>query len=368
LWLGFGILLVGGACRQEEEYSDGDLTEITCVMLEIRNEIGVEAGDSNYVFGFVSDVVRTDSLIYVVDFAKAHIAVYDNRGAFVRYIGGRGSGPGEFTAPVKLLLSGDKLLVQDVNGLLMLSRQGEQLSYILQHEGNVPRQHVLVDDTTFCVAWHEFILDDEPLIRPFIGIYDISGAKIAELWSDIIKIPVAPKDNNDALNTLLFGHYFASDGKGHIYLHQRHTHEYRILCYNREGELCNEIVKDCELVRKTEEEIALEKQYVEDMLQGWGTSNVIQWVYEPDEYREPIGGLWVNGDGNLWVLDGSERTPTFDVWSVPEGEILYRAVLPVDIPLGDFITFYITPHCSDIAAVYEDMNMVQKVLLIDLIH
>ena len=122
---------------------------------------------------------------------------------------------------------------------------------------------------------------------------------------------------------------------------------------------------DLDPVAKTDEEIRLEKEYIEDMLLGMGTTYVMQRVYEPDSFREPVAGLWVCGDGNLWVFLGTEEVPTIDVWSVSEDELLYRAVLPMEISQDEFLRFHFSPHCRDFAAVHEDAGMAQRVMLID---
>ena len=343
----------------------GEPPGLQVLALEITGEIGVELGDSNYVFGHVADLVRTDSLLYVLDMARAHISLYDNNGRFAGTIGRRGSGPGEFASPRNLLLSPRGILVQDINGLKLLEMDGSWKRFILEHQGNWPGQNKLVDDSTFCVVWHDFQTSGVPFIRPFVGVFDFQGDPVCELWADSIRIPVPPENNNHALNAWRFGHYLASDGQGGIFHHRRHSGEYLIRRFDRNGGLLGEISRQYTAVVKTPEEILLEKEYIEDMLRGSGTTNVMQWVYEPDPFREPISGLWVSGDGNLWVLLGTEPRPTFDVWSLPDGVLKYRAELSLDIPRGEFLTFFISPHSRRFAAVHEDEGMVQRILLIE---
>ena len=63
------------------------------------------------------------------------------------------------------------------------------------------------------------------------------------------------------------------------------------------------------------------------------------------------------------VLRGTESTPVFDVWSIPEGELLFRAELDLELLPEEFLTFYINPWCRDFIAVHEDEGMVQRILL-----
>jgi hypothetical protein len=96
-----------------------------------------------------------------------------------------------------------------------------------------------------------------------------------------------------------------------------------------------------------------------------GSTNVMQWIYDPDTFRAPISGIWLGWEGNLWVLRGTEDIPVFDIWSIPEGELLYRAELDLEIQPDEFLTFYINPWCRDFIAVHENAGMVQRILLID---
>lgn len=354
-------LLIPGCSREPSDPP----SPVPVITLGITAEIGVEIGDTSYVFGHVVDIVRTDSLVHVLDMSRAGISSYDNEGLYAGGMGRRGSGPGELASPRNLLLTDDRILIQDIDGLKLYERNGTWNRYIFEHFGNWPVQNRMVDDSTFCVVWHSFEREDPPIIRPFIGVYGLDGEKICEIWADSIRIPVPPDQNNRALNSWRFGHYLTGDGAGSIFHHRRHTGEYLIRRFSRTGELAGQISRGYTPVAKTPEEILLEKEYIEDMLAGSGTTNVMQWIYEPDPWREPVAGIWVCGGGNLWVLLGTEDTPTFDVWSISEEELLYRAVLPLEIPPDEFLTFYITPRSPGIAAVHEDRGMVQRVLLIE---
>ena len=62
-------------------------------------------------------VVGPDSTVFVLDDRARDVKAYDHRGKFVRTIGGRGSGPGEFNAPVRLyVVRGEMLAVQELGG------------------------------------------------------------------------------------------------------------------------------------------------------------------------------------------------------------------------------------------------------------
>ena len=358
--------LLMAACGAEEQHANEENIPVPELILTLTDTIGVELGDTNYVFGFAADVVRTDSILYVLDTPYATVKKYQMEGTYIGSIGTHGNGPGEMVFPQSLeLLPGGVLLVQDVNDLNIFNLDGEWQGYALEHRQNWPIQHAAADSSSFVVFRHEFLHEPDRILRKFIAMYDLDGNLLQEYTADSIAIPIAPEDNTDALNRSHFAYYFAADTERNLYLVTRHIPDYRIECFDSNGELFNTIELDSPEVEKTADEIALEKQYIEDYLTGMGTSNILQWIYEPDLFREPVAGVWLGWQGNLWVLRGTEDRPTFDIWSLPECRYLYRATLDVELPLGQYFTFYITPYSRNFAVVHEDENMVQKVLLVD---
>ena len=360
------VFLLIAACGEEQQAEAVTEAELEIIQLSVTDTIGIELGDSCYVFGYVADAARTDSIIYALDMSYAQLRKYTPQGEYSGYIGGRGNGPGELVMPQGLeLFSNGSIIIQDITDLGLYESSGEWLSHIFVHSGNWSSQHTVTGPETFVVRWHEFIYEPSPVMRHFIADYDLEGELLAEFMTDSIGIPVNPDDNTDALNRTFFSHYFTGDLDGNLYMVQRHIPQYRIVCYGADAVPFDTLSLDIPVVENTEEEIALEKQHIEEYLTGMGTSNVMQWIYEPDTFRAPIDGIWLGWEGNLWVLRGTEVKPVFDVWSIPEGELIYRAELDLEIPPAEFLTFYINPWCKNFIAVHEDEGMVQRILLID---
>jgi hypothetical protein len=73
------------------------------------------AGDSDHTaFGLISDVLSLGSgSIVVVDNRNVRVAVFDSSGAWLRDIGRRGSGPGEYTSPIYGSVHADTLFLWD---------------------------------------------------------------------------------------------------------------------------------------------------------------------------------------------------------------------------------------------------------------
>jgi hypothetical protein len=368
----YGLILVACAAIVSLRCGDGtgedtdDAVPVESIVLAVTDTIGIEMGDSCYVFGYLADAARTDSIIYALDMSRAQLREYTPEGEWSGYIGGRGDGPGELVMPHWFeLLPDGSVLVQDIMDLGLYSPDGEWLGHVFTHSGNWPNQHTVMGSGFFAVLWHEFIHEPTRIMRKFIASYDLDGRQMAEFMTDSIPIPSTPENNTEVLNRGFFSHYFAGDLDGNLYVVERHVPEYMIVCFGPDAVPFDTLTLEVPLVERTEEEIALEKQHIEEYLNGMGTSNVMEWIYDPDTFRPPISGIWLGWEGNLWVLRGSEDIPVFDVWSVPEGSLIYTATLDLEIPPTEFLTFYITPWCEDFLVVHENEGMVQRLLLVD---
>jgi hypothetical protein len=96
-----------------------DLTDLTVptyrVIVEHDLEIGVQDGAPEYSFSRIPGLAVTRDGSFVVSDALAQeLRVYDATGTYVRTIGQRGEGPGEFaSAPAIVGLAGDTVFVFD---------------------------------------------------------------------------------------------------------------------------------------------------------------------------------------------------------------------------------------------------------------
>jgi hypothetical protein len=77
--------------------------------------IGVEVGEEPYMLNRPIDVkVDAEGRIYILDWGDTRIQVYNAKGVYVRTIGRKGQGPGEFDTPSYFDISGDgRLFIMD---------------------------------------------------------------------------------------------------------------------------------------------------------------------------------------------------------------------------------------------------------------
>ena len=95
--------------------------------------IGDESGDLNYMFEGVSQAFRLDDgSIVVVDRLASQISLFDPAGVFIRDLGGRGEGPGEFQILHYVWARGDTVWASDglLSRISVFDRGGDVLETI----------------------------------------------------------------------------------------------------------------------------------------------------------------------------------------------------------------------------------------------
>lgn len=79
--------------------------------------IGEHKGGAPYLLSGVSDAtVQSDGGIVILDCLSAELRYFDSSGRFLRAIGGRGEGPGEFSIPRRIFrLGGETVLASSTD-------------------------------------------------------------------------------------------------------------------------------------------------------------------------------------------------------------------------------------------------------------
>jgi hypothetical protein len=146
----------------ERQWAEGDAWTIP---LQPQVSIGVVQGPQEYQLFDVSAAGRqSDGDIIVADGGSRAVRLYDGDGAFVRTLGGRGSGPGEFQSPVQVVVTaGDSVLVWDAK-LYRVSRfdPGGELGDVRSVD---MAQLAKVVDPPFYPATVQLMPDNELLVR-----------------------------------------------------------------------------------------------------------------------------------------------------------------------------------------------------------
>jgi hypothetical protein len=105
----FSVAHAGRPVREVE------FTTVERLDLERILSLGEPDGPEQRGFGQITDVaLSADGSIFVADALNQRVGAFSSDGAFRRWIGRRGSGPGEFLQPFRVVTLGEKLAVYDL--------------------------------------------------------------------------------------------------------------------------------------------------------------------------------------------------------------------------------------------------------------
>lgn len=337
--LGSALLAIscGTPDERPEEPSEGGED----VTLRVVDSIGVEMGDSNYVFGAIEAVdFGTDGNIYVLDRSASCVKVYTPEGEFLRQIAEKGSGPGEISNPLDMTVLGDgrvAVCAPYQNGIHAYSPRGEWLGLSAEFFNNPPMNMVGVDSNAFLAM--KLTIDfreDEPVTDFLVGRYEESNEPSVVYRQN--SMPFDPQDLTGLLMNTYYSYVMTGDRQGNVYVSPYSTEEYMVEVLDKDGEEKLRITRDdIERVRRTPEEIQAEKDYMEGWLRSIGVSGVVI-DFTPKPYRWMVSSLGVDGEDRIWVRRGTELLPFFDVYG-PGGELLFSASVE---GLSDESQFWVT--------------------------
>ena len=339
LILTFLILML--ACGAEESPSEEVIDEhVTTseeyvlpdadVYLTITDSIGIELGDSNYVFGSIAGVsITPEGYIAILDRQKNCVSLFYPEGEFVERIGRQGSGPGEFLLPVGMAFFPE-------GGMVISDGMGGKLIYFnsdLEYEFDVtgfypspPNPISGLEGGVIVGMKPDFQQNEEGMLMGFAIARWEKGEAEPEVVYHSSASPFDPSDlsamQDDILN-------FGVTPEGIVFTASLSTEVYEFTVWSPEGEELITIKnEDFARVRKTEEEIDLETEMVNNlMIQQGMPESMANW--EPDPYRTAIGGFDIDEQGRLWVRNGTAATLYFDVYSVDGFDFLFTAALDV---------------------------------------
>jgi len=146
-------------------------------------------GESDY-FVRPSDleIDRGQSRIYVADADGNRVLVFDFQGTYVRSIGKKGQGPGEFSRPTGLAMMKDSgLAVADFgnNRIQIFDKNGTHIRTISPKSARVAAL-VLADDKfytvpSFGVSGYSVTLGTEEKTQPLVSVLDDKGENVGEI-------------------------------------------------------------------------------------------------------------------------------------------------------------------------------------------
>jgi len=203
------------------------------------------------IFGLLDDLaVAKDGTVYVLDSQLCVVQVFSPRGEYIRTIGRRGEGPGEFNMPRSVFVTPDGLVavVQSMPGkIVLLTPEGdaadnyplpESDGFIVVQSAREAGGHVLLDMRTTKRGENQFITDVEEIVG--IGADGAIAATFAraERVTDMSKLEFNEKK-------MMPFSAWAGGADGTVYVCDRFD-DYRIGVWSPEGKEVRVIEREFE--------------------------------------------------------------------------------------------------------------------------
>ena len=218
--------------------------------IEEELSIGTTEGREEYLFSRIANIdVDSHENIYVLDNKSPHLRVFDKNGEFIRTIGRKGQGPGEFQSPSFIQITPqEEVMVLDLvsRRLSLFSLEGEYLRQISTARITYPIISIKIDPVGNIIG--------KLMPWPSLG----GGWELKkfdsnlELLEMICKTKFDEPDKGRGIRAMRPSLYFAINKEGNVTWGDSSLYELKVL--NLEGKLIRRIIKDSNPVEITEKD------------------------------------------------------------------------------------------------------------------
>ncbi len=297
--------------------------------LTVTDSIGIELGDSNFVFGTIIGAEFTrDGNIAILDMQKSTASLFTPDGEFIRRIGRNGSGPGEFQLPAAMsFMPEGGLVVSDGTGGKLVYFD-ENYDYLTETTGFIPSPPATItaiNGNEIIGMKPDFEQGEDGMLMGFtVGRWNMESSTPVVVYFSHMS-PFDPSDLSSMTDDMVL---FTATQDGTVFTAPMSTEEYSFTAWTADGEkIFTYENDDFQRVEKNQAEIELETELVNAKMIAQGMPpSMAHW--EPDPYKYAISAMFVDGLNRLWVSRGTATTSAFDVYDL-DGNMLFTAALDV---------------------------------------
>lgn len=309
------VLVPSGCGGREDDHAP----EMVNCMLVAVDSIGVEMGDSAYMFGVATsaDFARDGSIV-ILDDINCTVDFYTPEGEHLRTVHIGGEGPGEFHSPLAVTaLPGGGFFIYGTNDrkIALYDEEMQLVDELVFTSANRqgPRMVRALSDSSFVASFWE---------RPE-GVDSITNSVVLlEGNSETVIVSLsAPLDPGFAWQRSITMHFDAAPD-GSILVSGNSIDEWEMVRYSRDGQALDTLSREYEPVPKSD---SLYDAELAEARQAWldAFGTLAGFEYTPDEFFPSISDIQCDGEGRVWVRRGRYDVISFDVMS-PGGEPLFE--------------------------------------------
>ena len=309
--------------------------------IAVVDTLGLEMGDSCYVFGIISDAATTpDGGLVLLDRVTGRVSLFDPENSFVTSFGGKGEAPDRFQWPLALAILADgRIAVKDGMGgnVALFSEDGEFLRQI-RGDARIDltfRMEALGDSSWLTYGCRSRMVEGSFRQGYEVRVEDPCAATTSQaIFSHTY---VVGEDDFDFQPGYLC---VTSDPGGRIYLHRMARGSYLIEVLDSHGQPLDSVLSDSVAI-PLEDAPLFYSIPVATFSSTDEEGNTVQRRGENPVNAPQVVGLGVDSVGNLWARRGTAYPPVFDVFS-PEGDKLGE-VVAAGLADSSFVRFHTGP-------------------------
>ncbi len=298
---------------------EDDTAAVDSFLLVPVDSIGVELGDSTYMFGVATSAdFGADGSIVILDDINCTVDFYSPEGEHLRTVDIEGDGPGEFNSPLDVMaLPGGGFFIYGTNDRKIAVYDEEMLLVdelvFTSANRRGPMMVCPLSDSSFVASFYEWSETGDSVTNSVMLLEGDSETVIASRSA-----PLDPEYAWQMAITM----FFTAAGDGSVLVADRSLDEWEIVRYSRDGQALDTLSREYEPVPKSDSLYDAELELVRQAwLNAYGTMDGFE--ITPDEFFPSIAGIQCDGEGRIWVRQGRYDSITFDVMSL-EGEPLFE--------------------------------------------
>jgi hypothetical protein len=343
-------LACGGGGAPGERGQGGDMSTAApdTMTLFVTDTIGLEMGDSLYVFGSIMQAgYDPGGDILALDLQKGFVSVYSSDGSWAGTVGSRGPGPGEFEIPTSFAVFPDggvavtDIVGRDVSffdpsrsytGTLSGFQWGPPMSIAGAPDGSLIGQGITMTFTD------EGVEGSQDLAR----WGDLADPEPTEVY---LSIPMEMNLTGDQGAEARTGPTidFAVGTDGNIAVVEVSDTLFGLALLSPDGTELMSIEEERDRVPLTQEELDAGALGLSLTITDGTASASTSRIEDVYPYRNVIQSVGIDSENRIWVELGCGEAPFFEVYDC-DGNLLFDAVVDAGFDNIDRPSFSITPY------------------------
>jgi hypothetical protein len=329
------VAVMSGCGNDAEPETPADTSSseaVDTLIIAITDTIGVEMGDSSYVFGMLMEVAHgADGNIIALDMNRSCLSIYSPDGEFIGYIGSPGPGPGEFLIPIDFaVMSGGGIAVSDAvaRNISFFDAEG-----IFQEamEGFFPTPPMSIEgcpDGGFIGQSMSMVMTGETMDASLqlCKYTDNTEADIV-YFSKPMEMDFSGGDQATLQRGPEFD--FAVGPDGSVFVAELSDTLFAVSGYSPDGEEFLTLYEERERTPLTQEEIDAGSLNLSIMIVNGEASAGMDRVENVFPWRNVIASIGVDSMERIWVEMACTDTPVWRVYDY-SGTLLFVAVTDVE--------------------------------------